>query len=1143
MALHLIYGRSGSGKTTYCLNQLIEKLRAGGNAPLLWLLPEYETFKMEKLLAQSLPEQGFSRAYVLGFKRFSYRVLDECGGALCEHITELGKRLLLSRILHEHRREWSAFARASRKRGFADILNRLLEELKIYGVDAAVLRAKAQELKDSDDLKAKLLDLALAYEALEEKKAGVYQDKEDCMAALIKKLPQSKLIKNSHVYIDGFRFFNPQEMAVIRVLLEQAVDVTVTLCLDDAGNKRHGDETDLFYRQYRMRQQLLKMAVDCCTETDEMELGMPHRFRKSALAHIEAALYRFNAPQLSDCAGVRLFEAANQRREIEGIAADILRQRREEKLRWRDIALLVRDGDSYYAWIETVFQAYEIPYFNERKMQTLHHPLAELLRSALEAINGWNYEPLFRVFKTGFFPAERSEIDLLENYVLACGIRGKKWLDEAPWSYQPGHTVGFCGRESAQELLLKMDALRRRIAAPLVHLHDKIKKAATFSMGLAALYELLEELDAALLLEREALAAEEAGRLAEAAGGRQVWEGVMTLLEQLNDISGDEPFEQDMLAQLLEDGLDELTISLIPPGIDFVTVADFDKNSAANLPAVYIVGVHDGVIPRKAKIEGLLTDSDRFKLAQLGVDLPAGISADNFGERYFIYSAFTRATDYLTISYALADPNGDALLPSALLERLRELLPLKTKVFALEASLAGADILGKPRRSLAYLSEVFSQARLAEHKVPELWQAVYNWGLEHGMADLVFRYLAGFSQAPSQSRLAASLAKELYLDNKRLRGSVTRFEAFRRCPFRHFADYGLALKERTVFSWQVNELGSFLHLVLKRFGERLHAASCQWGEVSETQCRQLCHELVLEIAPELKNQILFSSAYYQHLLQRIEQAAVKSLLRLIRLAKDGAFKPIGYEKSFGHGKELAPLTYHLPDGSVLEVSGQIDRIDSCQVDEGQYLVIIDYKTGVIQLNLLEVYYGLKMQLLTYLLVACNAFRSSNGDKAIPAGVLYCFLKTQKLSLSGRCLAAEVEHEIDKALKMPGWVLADKEIIRKFDALGRFLPVTLDRKGEFTKASVKYIKTPAEFTALLRYIDKILADTGEQILSGDIAVSPSQLSDRSACTYCLYGAICRFDAAAGEGGRLLPKLSEEEILTRICTAVGEGKIDE
>ena len=40
-----------------------------------------------------------------------------------------------------------------------------------------------------------------------------------------------------------------------------------------------------------------------------------------------------------------------------------------------------------------------IPYFSDSKRQTAHHPLAELIRSSLESISTWQYEPLFELLR------------------------------------------------------------------------------------------------------------------------------------------------------------------------------------------------------------------------------------------------------------------------------------------------------------------------------------------------------------------------------------------------------------------------------------------------------------------------------------------------------------------------------------------------------------------------------------------------------------------------------------------------------------------------------------------------------------------------------------------------------------------------
>ena len=112
---------------------------------------------------------------------------------------------------------------------------------------------------------------------------------------------------------------------------------------------------------------------------------------------------------------------------------------------------------------------------------------------------------------------------------------------------------------------------------------------------------------------------------------------------------------------------------------------------------------------------------------------------------------------------------------------------------------------------------------------------------------------------------------------------------------------------------------------------------------------------------------------------------------------------------------MPPLIFSDDDGHRIEITGQIDRIDTAD----NYYLVIDYKSGNAFINLLQVYYGLRLQLLTYLLVAKNAAAMLlNENDAVPAGILYCFLKTplitSKTKLSGEQLRTEIDKKAENA---------------------------------------------------------------------------------------------------------------------------------
>lgn len=1151
MGLRIIMGRTGSGKTRLCLDEMRERLRRSPEGrPLVLILPEHATFEAERALAATPGLGGFTRAHVFGFRRLAHRVLLETGGALRPYISELGKRMVLSRLMLEKQKELKVFYRAANQHTFAETLSGMIKEFKTYAVSTQKLTA-VQETVEPGPLKDKLHDLSLLYEQFTQFLAGRYTDPEDYLALLAEKIPRSSLLAGAQVWIDGFIWFNPREMAVLAQLLKTAAAVTVTLCLDDPGSPGHRLETSLFHRQYQTRLKLINLASSLGLEVEEAELANAGRFAGNRLlGHIERQLFAFPPAVWAgeDNQSVMIAEAANRRVEVEGIARDMIRLCREKGYRWRDVAILIRDAESYGELLETVLTDYDIPFFSDRQRRPVHHPLAELLRSALETVSGrWSYEPVFRCFKTGLFPVEQDEIDELENYVLEFGIRGSRWFTPEPWSFVRRLSLeeDEAITPAQQHYLERLQDIRSRAAAPLLELDGKLKTAATVEEITTALYELLAALNVPEQLTAWADKAEEDGDLEQAREHRQLWNSVVQLFDELVDTSGASAVSLTDYAAILNDGLEGMKLSLIPPGLDHVTVSPLDQTTVANVRAVYVPGVNDGVLPRRGREEGLLTDTERLQAASAGLELAPGAADDVFAERFIVYTALTRAGEYLWISYPLADGEGRGLNPSLAVLRLKELTGIPVTPLPLEAA-PGTEknYIVHAGRSLSALAAGLRSYKTGGTLAP-LWRDVYNWALTRPeLSGKLHRSLAGLFHCNREEALPGSLAKRIYTRSKRLSGSVTRFESFRACPFKHFAQYGLSLKERAVFRLSAPDFGQFLHAALKEFGERMHQERKQWGSITDEEYHAVCASVVSELAPRLQNEILLSTGQYQHLLGRLEHTVSRAVRRLIQFDRVSRFKPVALERSFGRGDNaLPPLVYHLPDGTALEIAGQIDRVDSAQVNGRTYLLIIDYKSGGAWLKLVEVYHGLKLQLLTYLLVAESAAAELTGSaECAPAGVLYYFLKNPSFSSPVMLSPDMAEQKLNSMLKMPGWTLADPEIARLIDgsmeAKSEFLKVALKKNNEFNAHSKAYIKTADEFKTLLRYTEKVLVETAESILAGDISISPYHFGQRSACGICRYRPVCQFDQLLPENSYRQLAQYEDGMITRKLTD-GQG----
>ena len=125
------------------------------------------------------------------------------------------------------------------------------------------------------------------------------------------------------------------------------------------------------------------------------------RFLSPALAHLETHYDSRPNAEFHGESNITLYTAANLRAEVEGVAREISRLVAEEGYRYRDIAVFLRNGESYYDIMRTLFTDYNIPHFIDEKRPMPHHPLVEFIRSALEVISGnWRYDAVFRCIKT-----------------------------------------------------------------------------------------------------------------------------------------------------------------------------------------------------------------------------------------------------------------------------------------------------------------------------------------------------------------------------------------------------------------------------------------------------------------------------------------------------------------------------------------------------------------------------------------------------------------------------------------------------------------------------------------------------------------------------------------------------------------------
>ncbi|XXM73935.1 helicase-exonuclease AddAB subunit AddB [Lysinibacillus sphaericus] len=1154
MAVRFILGRAGTGKSYGMLSEIKEKLRRQPNGkPIIYLVPDQMSFISEYELVNTPGLNGMIRAQVFSFTRLAWKILQETGGMSRYHLSSVGLNMLIRKIIEENKDNLRIFSKASEKTGFIDHVETMLTEFKRYCVKPRELEDFKQEEGQSKALKDKLHDLELIYEKFEEKLMGKYIDSEDYFQLLADNVKNSGLLKDAEIYIDGFHSFTPQEYLIIEQLITHSRDVTIALTADSSQQFGPMNELSLFRMTNETYDTLLEICKSARQPFEEEEYVKPIRFRSGSMLHLErhfedrpAVVYTGGDAHDS----IQFLEAANRRAEIEGIAREIRKLARTEGYRYKDIAVLVRNSADYRDKIETIFQDFEIPFFLDQKRTMLNHPLIELIRSTIEIMNSnWRYEPVFRAVKTDLLfpyqkdPSElREQMDRLENYVLAYGIQGDRWTGKDRWKYRRFRGLEHVDApqtDRERKLEHEINELRLFISAPIVRLGKRLKKQRTGREFCETLYLYLEELDVPAKLERLRIEAEERGDLVAAREHDQAWSAVIELLDQYVEMLGDEETTVKKFASILDAGMESMKFSLVPPAIDQVIIADLEKSRLADIKAAFMIGINDGVLPAKMGEEGVLSDEDREAMLQTGFKIAPTNRTKLLDEEFVAYKAFTAPSERLYVSYPIANEEGKALLPSSHIKRLKEMYPdAAEKMLVNEPSeLPEEEQLHYVSHPDVTISHLTSQLQLKKREYPifDFWWDVYNfyatssewkWQAQHILTSLFYENKA--------RRLTEETSRDLY--GEQILASVSRMELFNSCPFSHFASHGLKLRERELFKLEAPDIGEMFHSALKWISDEVEKHGLTWAGLTKAQCLQLARDAVRMLAPKLQHQILLSSNRLHYIAKKLENIIGRASLILSEHAKASGFVPVGVELGFGQNAELPPFQFQLKNGTKMELQGRIDRVDKAEDESGVYLRIVDYKSSARDLDVTEVYYGLALQMLTYLDIVLSHSKQFVGKEAKPAGVLYFHVHNPMINSKKILSLDQIENEIFKSFKMKGLVLGDSDIIRLMDRTletGNSDIISAGIKKDGTLSSRSKAAANEDFHYMRKHVRKVYEDAGNQIVTGAVGITPYKLKDRTPCQFCSYRPVCQFDQALEENEyRVLRAAKADDLLEKL-----------
>jgi ATP-dependent helicase/nuclease subunit B len=1092
--LNILTGRAKTGKSQLILDRIAA---ADGGRGQILLVPEHASHQAEVDLCRACGDSASRRAEVLSFRRLCDRVLSITGGAAQVTLDAGGKLLTLEKALLEVAPELTVYRRPSRKSAFLRQLLDLFDELRCYDVSPETLYDQSQSITGAT--RDKLRDLSLLYGAYESRLRRPGLDARDRMTKLCDHLESSGYALGKDIYIDGFTYFTAQERRALSILLRQSRSLTVTL-LGEPDSRE-----EIFEASLRTLERLRRLAAQ---EGVPVNIEVLKRADVSPLGHLERCFFGGGAPYDGDAPQIRLLQADNPFSEVEQTAAAIRRLLAEGKCRCRDVTVAARNMETYESIIETVFERYDLPAYLSRRSDILEKPVLSLLTGVLAAIGGgYEYDDMFRWLKTGLSGLTPEECDLLENYVLKWEVHGGMWLRDVDWAENPdGYGAPWTAAREAR--LRQVNALRRRVRAPLFRLAEGLKTGETAAAKVDALYGFMEELSLQDALERQLRSQAEAGRLQEAEETAQLWEILCGVLDQFVEILGEEPMELEEFTRLFRQVLTQYSVGTIPVALDQVQVSGVARNDRHTAQYLFLLGANDHVLPTPGEGGGILNADDRDELARRGIELaPTGMDQLAI-ELQNLYAALAQPTEGLTVSWPMADVSGAELRPAFVVDRLLALFPT-LRVLREPAS--------RPYRLAAPLPAL-------ESAVPggALWAYFSREPKFHARLSA-----QAAAAAMTRGSLSPKAVRALYGD--RVSMTASRLERIRSCHFAYFMEYGLKAQPRTPAAFDAPQIGTFLHYLLERVTRDVLSLG-GFAQVGEETLHALVRTYIDEyVQRELRN-FQNRNARFRYLFARLRNLAYAVVDQAAEELRHSDFVPLAFELSFGDGpgKDLPSVVISEPDGE-LRVGGKVDRVDGWLKDGKLFLRVVDYKSGKKSFDLSAVRMGLDIQMLLYLFTLQKTGAAHFGEAIEPAGVLYLPARDDILSVERNIPPEKLQSEREKQLRRSGLLLAEPQVLQamEHEALTepRYLPLRVNKSGNLSGS----LASAVQLGKLAQYVERLLHDIAREIRQGNIDADPCCHTEEDRhCRYCDWASACHFqDGRDGDHlNYILPVKPEE-----------------
>jgi ATP-dependent helicase/nuclease subunit B len=1121
MAVRFILGRSGTGKTSYCIESIVNSLLGpdGSRCPsgLILLVPEQATYQAERAILNDERIVGYHRLHVLSFDRLQFMLLGK--NAARPVLSNIGRQMIIHRLLRDNISRLKIFGSSVSLPGLSRRIAETIAELHQYAKTPADIEQLLIELqKDERNSLAfhKFSDIGLIFEEYLKFIEGNFLDPDFQLTLARRAVATSDFTKGAKLWVDGFAGFTTAELAILTELLKVIEDAQIALCLDPSSIDLSNPVTDkldpvsLFSPTERTYSSLIEIIKKC-----NLKLAEPTIFSEAVrfkncpqLAHIERNAFDFEAPKIPASDNIRIISAPSERSEVKFITRQILDLVREKGYRYRDIAVIASNIGRYEHYIRAYFEDYGLPFFIDKRRPLSHHPVVQMICSALRAATGgFSNSDIFTYLKTDLVPVERYEIDLLENYCVAFGIANKDWQSDKQWNF-----AGEDNEDYDEQLINK---IRRSISEPLLKLRDRFcptgepTKEISAEEFTRAVFSFLDELGVKQTVANwiEKAEANEEGVTTDE--HQQFFNKLVDIFDELVEVFVGRTMTAEDFFSIINSAFSQLTLAFIPPRLDQVLVGSIERSRHPDLKAAFLIGATQGQFPVPVSTDSILTDSDRNAAEKTKFSLAATTSLTLADRQYLAYIAFARPSEFLYVTYPSVDEKGSAVPRS---QFVNELVTLFDDLS--EESIAQEQLDVDNLNTGMELADLLCNRLGKDNILPkadddkQLDELLDNICSDEQLKELGSDIVYALSYDNS-AWLDADVVDNLF--SRRIRSSATKLSTFAACPYQYFARYILELKEREEFKFEPLDLGAFYHRVLDLLLKRLNAECKDFATIDDKELLSLLKGVIdtLVAKDPFISHFVAHRGYNEYIINSARGVLDDCVLAIAQMVRAGEFKPTLSEVVFGRVKDtqdtLGMYEIKLSDNRMLSLDGKIDRLDVGIVGDEKAAIVFDYKRRDTSFSFSKLYHGLNMQLPIYMLAVRNA---TLAEVKNAVGAFYMPVEVSPTAATFDQLSKKADTFNYKA---KGIFNGDYfRLLDKSDS-NRFYNFFVTKKGDQYgyKDKTGALK-PAVFEKVLEFTEGKIVELAGEIASGKIDVKPYRINTESPCSYCKYVSVCRFD---------------------------------